>query len=616
MSSPEATNLNGYYFKDSGGRNLIAQESALRQTQFNAMNTQLQTLVASGLVPYAVDSTSQMVNHSRIYVLKSTGKWYYYDTDNSTWTIGGDYQAANTLDVLYTTTKAQNPKQLALSNLTWIHGGVNAANHRLTTSPNDRIRFEQMIKLRAGSKINFTGVSAGFQFKASLFSGFTQYDTTYISEPVAFLDNATTLTIPVDSWVMITIKKASGEDISDDEFATVTGYISTSELFLCDDEPVYGDLTDKMTYYAGYKYNAQYGYVQSSSAQTVIAPVRVNAGDLIGVLKIEASDNRVEMFILNEKGELIETDTSPQSAVGTIAPENAKYVIFHFTTTDKDNLFFRIHKKPATYQSTLGILTEGTKVKLVAHGGLEHFAPYETIPAYTIAGEKGLWANKLDIQETADGHFIMSHDNTVDRMTDGTGRIIDMTLAELMELTVDAGEHIEDYPNEKLVTFEQALEICKKYNMVAMIDMKNISSTASIPQILKILEDYGMIEHTVCQCSGGNRTWLTYLRHLNPNIPMLNWVSSASSASNLLLTAKHSALGWFNAVQMLSSWNSDYNTDAYLEVLRELGMPLCVAGCDGDNALTKAQTAISNGAIYIVTDRVTPADIGPDTYPA
>lgn len=615
MANPEATNLNGYYFKDEAGRNLISQEASTRQTQFNSLNSQVQTLVSSGIVPYAVDSTDQMVNHSRIYVLKSTGKWYYYDVDTSTWTIGGDYQASTTLDVLYTTTKAQNPKQVAFSDLTWIHGGVNASTHRLTTSPNDRIRFKQMIKLRAGSKINFTGVSAGFQFKASLFSGFTQYDTTFISEPVAFTDNATTLTIPVDCWVMLSIKQASGDDISDDEFETVIGYITTSELFLCDDEPVYGDLTDKMTYYTGYKYNTN-GYAQTSASQTLIAPVRVNAGDLIGVLKIEASDNRVEMFILNEKGEIIESDTSPQPSIGTIAPANSKYVIFHFTTVDKDNLFFRIQKKPVNYQSTLGILTSGTKVKLVAHGGLEHFAPYETIPAYTIAGEKGLWANKLDIQETADGYFIMSHDNTVDRMTDGTGRIIDMTLAELMQLTVDAGEHLEDYPNEKLVTFEQALEICKKYNMVAMIDMKNISSTASIPRILKIIEDYGMIEHTVCQCSAGNRTWMTYLRHLNPNIPLLNWVSSASSASNLLLTAKHSALGWFNAVQMLSSWNSDYTTDAYLEVLRDLGMPLCVAVCDGDTALTKANTAISNGAIYIVTDRVTPKDIGPDTYTA
>lgn len=616
MATPETTNINGYYFKDEASRNLISQEANTRQTQYNTMKDQLDTLVASGLVPYAVDSTSEMTNHNRIYVLKSTGKWYYYNTDNSTWTIGGDYQAASTLDVLYNVTKATNPKTLNLSNLTWIHGGVNANNHRLTTSPNDRIRFEQMIKLRAGSKINFTGVSAGFQFKASLYSGFTQYDTTFISEPVAFTDNAASLTIPVDCWVMISIKRANGSDISDDEYATVTGYISTSELFPCDDEPIYGDLTDKMTYYAGYKYNSQYGYVQPSSAQTLIAPVRVNPGDHIGVLKIEASDNRVEMYILNAKGEVIESDTSPQPAIGTIAPENARFVIFHFTTADKDNLFFRIQKKPVNYQATLGILTEGTKVKLVAHGGLEKFAPYETIPAYTIAGEKGLWANKLDIQETADGHFIMSHDNTVDRMTDGTGRIIDMTLDQLMELTVDAGEHIEDYPNEKLVTFEQALEICKKYNMVAMIDIKNISSTASIPTILSILESYGMIEQTVCQCSAGNRTWLSYLRHLNPNIPLLNWISSASSVSNLTLTAKHSALGWFNAVQMLSSWNSDYNTEAYLEVIKGFGMPLCVAVCDGENALTKAQTAIANGAIYIVTDQVTPADIAPDTYPA
>lgn len=615
MSTPEATNLNGYYFKDLNGRELLAQEANTRATQISSLNSQVSSLASSSLVPYAVDSTSEMTNTHRIYVLKSTGNWYYYNTDNSTWTVGGSYQSVNTDGLLTDVLKSTNPTPLSLSNLSWVHGGVNASNHRLTTSPNDRIRYEQLVKMRAGSVIKFTGVGDGFQFKASLFSGFTLYDNTFISEPVAFVDNATTLTIPVDCWVMITIKRANGDDISDDEIEDITDYISTSELYVCDEEPVYGDLTDNLTYYNGYKFNST-GYAQTSSQQTLIQPIRANEGDHIGVLKVEDSDNRVEMFILNDKAEVIYSDTTPQSASGTIAPEGTKYVIFHFYTADKDNLFFRVQKKPVNYQSTLGILTQGTKVKLVAHGGLEEFAPYETIPAYTIAGEKGLWANKLDIQETADGYFIMSHDNTVDRMTDGSGRIIDMTLAELMELTVDNGNHLDEYPNEKLVTFEQALEICKKYDMVAMIDMKNIASTASIPRILKILEDYGMIEQTVCQCSAGNRTWLSALRHLNPNIPLLNWISSVNTVSNLRTVARHSALGWFNAVQMLSSWNSDYNTQDFLDELRSMGMPLCVAVCDGDSALTKAQTAIANGAIYIVTDRLTPADIGPDTYPA
>ena len=276
----------------------------------------------------------------------------------------------------------------------------------------------------------------------------------------------------------------------------------------------------------------------------------------------------------------------------------------------------QMKKKPVNYQSTLRILSDGTKVKLIAHSGLDGVAPEASIPAYTIAGEKGMWGCKLDINETADGHFIMSHDNTVDRMTDGSGNIIDMTLAQLQELTIDAGTNIDLYPNQHLVTFEQALEICKKYNMYALIDMKNISSIASIPNILSILESYGMVEQTLCQCSAGNRMWMSALRMLNENIPLINWTGSASSVSSLNTTIKHSVLGWFNAIQILSSWNSDYTTSSYIDVIKGYGMPLGIAVADGDSALTKVNTAISNGAIYAVTDRVTPEDIAPNTYTA
>jgi glycerophosphoryl diester phosphodiesterase len=49
---------------------------------------------------------------------------------------------------------------------------------------------------------------------------------------------------------------------------------------------------------------------------------------------------------------------------------------------------------------------------------------------------------EMDVQATLDGEIVVIHDETVDRTTDGSGRVSDLTLAELQEL--DAAHHFQD----------------------------------------------------------------------------------------------------------------------------------------------------------------------------
>ncbi len=75
---------------------------------------------------------------------------------------------------------------------------------------------------------------------------------------------------------------------------------------------------------------------------------------------------------------------------------------------------------------------------LIAHRGGSGLAPENTLEAFRQAVED--WAAdmiELDVRATADGHCVVMHDPTVDRTTDGTGAVADMTLAELKWL--DAG---------------------------------------------------------------------------------------------------------------------------------------------------------------------------------
>lgn len=70
----------------------------------------------------------------------------------------------------------------------------------------------------------------------------------------------------------------------------------------------------------------------------------------------------------------------------------------------------------------------------LAHSGAQGHAPQNTIPAFELAVEMGADVLEMDLQLTADDVVVVIHDDTVDRTTDGTGRVRDLALAEVRQL--------------------------------------------------------------------------------------------------------------------------------------------------------------------------------------
>lgn len=73
----------------------------------------------------------------------------------------------------------------------------------------------------------------------------------------------------------------------------------------------------------------------------------------------------------------------------------------------------------------------------VAHRGASLRAPENTLEAFRLAAAGGAGGLELDVHMTSDGSIVVIHDDTVDRTTDGSGAIFDMTLREVQSL--DAG---------------------------------------------------------------------------------------------------------------------------------------------------------------------------------
>jgi glycerophosphoryl diester phosphodiesterase len=74
---------------------------------------------------------------------------------------------------------------------------------------------------------------------------------------------------------------------------------------------------------------------------------------------------------------------------------------------------------------------------VIAHRGSSAHAPENTLAAFQLAAEQGADAIELDVDLTRDGQAIIMHDATIDRTTNGQGRVADLTLEEIWR--VDAG---------------------------------------------------------------------------------------------------------------------------------------------------------------------------------
>ena len=80
--------------------------------------------------------------------------------------------------------------------------------------------------------------------------------------------------------------------------------------------------------------------------------------------------------------------------------------------------------------------------KIIAHRGASADAPENTLAAFQLALDQGADGIELDVMLSKDRELVVIHDDMVDRTTDGSGRVQDLTLAELQALDAGNGEKI------------------------------------------------------------------------------------------------------------------------------------------------------------------------------
>lgn len=122
----------------------------------------------------------------------------------------------------------------------------------------------------------------------------------------------------------------------------------------------------------------------------------------------------------------------------------------------------------------------------IAHQGGEGLWPSNTMLAYRNAAALGVGMLDTDLHATRDGALVLSHDGTLDRLTDTPGRIADMTLAQV--LAADAGSAFtpdggQTFPfRGQGVRVAQLSEVLAAFpNMPLTIEIKQVSPSLAAP---------------------------------------------------------------------------------------------------------------------------------------
>ena len=158
--------------------------------------------------------------------------------------------------------------------------------------------------------------------------------------------------------------------------------------------------------------------------------------------------------------------------------------------------------------------------RVCAHRGFSTVAPENSMPAFGAAIALGAEEIEFDLWYTADDEIVSIHDPTLDRVSNGTGKVYEHTLAELQAL--DFGVEFGDkFKGLRIVTFEEILQKFAR-QVIMNVHIKTLDDDVEyaekhLKKIIDLIDRYDCRKH--CYFMTGNDGLLKMCKRMAPDIP-------------------------------------------------------------------------------------------------
>ncbi|CAG7623331.1 hypothetical protein PAESOLCIP111_02509 [Paenibacillus solanacearum] len=152
-------------------------------------------------------------------------------------------------------------------------------------------------------------------------------------------------------------------------------------------------------------------------------------------------------------------------------------------------------------------------VLVAAHRGIWSAAPENSLSAIQAAIAIGAHIVEIDVHRTRDGELVLMHDATVDRMTNGRGKIAELTLREIKALRLRNGSGGENAPlsDETVPTLREAMEAAKDRIMVNVDKIWKFKD-----DVWDIVRETGTAAQTIFKGTAGHEEVAQWLASKSP----------------------------------------------------------------------------------------------------
>ena len=151
------------------------------------------------------------------------------------------------------------------------------------------------------------------------------------------------------------------------------------------------------------------------------------------------------------------------------------------------------------------------------HRGASGYAPENTLEAFELAVQQGAHGVELDVHLSRDGELVVAHDETIERVSDGTGRLCDHSLSELKRLRFNKTH--PEYQNARIPTLGEVFELLAPTGLKVNVELKN--SLIDYPDLearcVELAARMGMTQRVLY--SSFNHHSLLRLKAIDPSIP-------------------------------------------------------------------------------------------------
>jgi len=155
---------------------------------------------------------------------------------------------------------------------------------------------------------------------------------------------------------------------------------------------------------------------------------------------------------------------------------------------------------------------ESDRCLVIAHRGASAAAPENTLAAFRLAADLGADGVELDVRRTVDGQLVVIHDASVDRTTDGTGRVAALTLDQLRRF--DAGRKFgPPFRGERIPLLSKVFEVLGG-RLLVDVEVKAAGVEAALLDLIRKMQ---MVDSVLI--SSFDAQVVAHVRDLAPEMP-------------------------------------------------------------------------------------------------